>query len=265
VKIHFYKYHGAGNDFILLDNRKGEIRLSAADISWLCDRHLGVGADGLMLLETSSNYDFSMRYFNSDGNESTMCGNGGRCLTAFAHYLGLVDQKASFLAIDGAHEGIILAVESNHYRVKIRMKEVSAVQCLNDRYILDTGSPHLVLFKKGLEKLDIRAEGKKIRYSPEFMKEGINVDFVELKGEVVFVRTYERGVEDETLSCGTGVTATAIVLSDLFPGKNDFEINTLGGVLKVSFRSEAGVFTDIWLEGPAVRVFEGEYSVNSNQ
>jgi diaminopimelate epimerase len=254
--VNCYKYQGTGNDFILIDNRDNSIALSTEQIKWLCDRRFGIGADGLMLLELHPNIDFKMVYFNSDGNESSMCGNGGRCITAFAKKIGVVNHEAKFLAIDGMHEAKIIDDE-----VSLKMNDVRNVEIGNDFFYLNTGSPHYVKFVSDVENIDVFTEGKKIRYDARFEAEGTNVNFIEKKENHLFVRTYERGVENETLSCGTGVTASALVaaISGQSSTKNNCSIETLGGQLNVKFEKVLEhTFYNIWLEGPATFVFKTE-------
>ena len=254
----FYKYQGTGNDFVLLDNRKQEYSLTSAQIKHICDRHFGVGADGLMLLENQDGYDFKMVYYNSDGNESTMCGNGGRCISAFAKKLGLVSTEAKFMAIDGEH-----AAYFEDEIVSLKMNDVQSIKVNETYFQLNTGSPHYVHFTEYVDELDVKKEGKLIRYSPMFKEEGINVNFVEkLNEHAIFVRTYERGVEDETLSCGTGVTASAISLIHDKKGSHEINIETLGGKLSVKLENMNGQeFKNIWLKGKAEFVFEGEINL----
>lgn len=254
-KLKFYKYTGTGNDFILLDNRSKAIFLSKEQINKLCDRHFGIGADGLMLLEHSNDADFHMVYFNSDGGESTMCGNGGRCISAFAKQLGIVSKNVQFTAIDGLHECVLHDDET----VSLHMIDVNKIVKYETYYELNTGSPHYVHYCDYVSDLDVKKEGALIRYSPKFKDQGINVNFVERQtSNKLFVRTYERGVEDETLSCGTGVTAAAISsVAEIF-GKHQIDVQTLGGLLQVSFDNINGnLIKDIWLHGPARFVFEG--------
>jgi diaminopimelate epimerase len=250
----FYKYQGTGNDFVLIDNRDEQFpQDDHALVKKICDRRFGIGADGLMLLEYAIGYDFRMVYYNSDGNESTMCGNGGRCIAAFAKKLGIIEETGTFSAIDGGHEFVLK--EEN---VKLKMIDVDAVDNNNGDYILFTGSPHYVIFKNDIDKIDIDKEAQKIRYNDTYTKEGINVNFVEEKNGRIHMRTYERGVEGETLSCGTGTVAVALsvaVKNNMDSG--GVEILTPGGNLKVSFEREGGIFTNIWLEGPAKMVYEG--------
>jgi diaminopimelate epimerase len=259
-RIAFQKYHGTGNDFILIDDRENSFPESYELIMNMCDRHFGIGADGLILLRKKAGYDFEMKYFNSDGNESTMCGNGGRCITAFADYLSLVGQKVSFYAVDGEHRAEIISRSGQEWHVRLKMSDVDNIDDSGEKYQLDTGSPHLVLFKDEVDTLEVYEEGRRIRYSKPYEVTGINVDFVCRKDEGLFVRTYERGVEQETLSCGTGVTASALAWAKkehLSEGK--IKIETPGGRLLVTFNSGMKGFEDIWLEGPAKLVFEGTY------
>lgn len=255
MKLHFYKYHGTGNDFILLDNRKQDIQLDTRQIAHLCHRHYGIGADGLMLLETADGYDFRMVYYNSDGNESTMCGNGGRCITAFAHRLGIIKEQTSFIAIDGIHTATI----NNDHSISLHMQDVQNIDIREGYTILNTGSPHYVLWVNDVKNTDVYFEGQKIRNSRPFQPDGINVNFVQLLDGQLWVRTYERGVEDETLSCGTGVTATAIAATAKATGNFETNIHTPGGTLKVSFTKTTPLSaTDVILSGPTKFVFEGD-------
>ena len=259
MKLDFYKYQGTGNDFILLDNRTGNIHLDKEQILHLCHRRFGIGADGLMLLENDTAGNFKMVYYNSDGNESTMCGNGGRCISVFANGLGMVGNTGKFSAIDGLHDFVIL---NEGKSAKIKMVDVQQVEFLNDAIILDTGSPHYVVFRHNIRSIDIIKEARVIRYNERFTMEGINVNFVEVNGEEVSMRTYERGVEDETLSCGTGTVAAAIsaVLKyDL--NLSVLEIQTPGGQLSVHFQRNKDSFTEIWLEGPVEKVFAGSTEI----
>ncbi len=257
-QLKFSKYHGTGNDFILIDNREMDITLSGGQIAFLCDRHFGIGADGLMFLQPSDKGDFEMRYYNSDGGEGTMCGNGGRCMTAFARSLGLIDRQARFLAIDGEHESTVLSGSGNEIFVSLKMQDIDGAEVKDGNYIINSGSPHFVKFVANIDEIDPYAEGKKIRWGKEFQPDGINVNFVEIKNDHIIVRTFERGVENITLSCGTGSIAASVATS-LTTGSatGKVEIKTLGGDLTVRFTRNGDIFTDIFLEGPAVKVFEG--------
>ncbi|HEX7412587.1 MAG TPA: diaminopimelate epimerase, partial [Bacteroidia bacterium] len=198
MNLHFYKYQGCGNDFIVLDNRSKEINLTTQQINKLCNRHFGIGADGLMLLENQKGYDFKMVYYNSDGNESSMCGNGGRCITAFAQRLHLIKDKAHFMAIDGEHTSFIA-----DKIISLKMNDVPKIEKYEDYYFVNTGSPHVVKWIENIHDYNVFEEGKKIRYSEPFnSKGGTNVNFIQYKDDKLFVRTYERGVENETLACG---------------------------------------------------------------
>ncbi len=260
MQLHFFKYQGTGNDFILADNRKNEYgHLNQVQIHQLCDRRFGIGADGLMLLNEKPGFDFEMKYYNSDGNESSMCGNGGRCITAFAKNLGIVSSNADFIAIDGLHKS---EIDEQGY-VKLHMNDVNNI-LVNETYTeLNTGSPHYVHFTDYVDEMDMKKEGKLIRYSPKYKEDGINVNFVEKLAEhSIFVRTYERGVEDETLSCGTGVTASAIAFKVDAIGEQHVKVKTLGGDLEVFFTIEnKNAVHSVLLCGKAEFVFEGSIKV----
>lgn len=256
--LSFYKYQGTGNDFVIIDNRNGAIQLSLEQVKFLCDRRFGIGADGLMLLTERKGYDFEMIYFNADGRESSMCGNGGRCLTRFAADLGIQREKYFFLAVDGDHEAIL----AEHGWVKLKMKDVAAMESSHGNAVLNTGSPHYVKNSPDVRQLDVYKEGKEIRYSKPFEAEGINVNFVEDMGDSILVRTYERGVEEETWSCGTGVTAAALVFAHNENGFNRVEVQTRGGKLAVEFdKTGEQSFENIWLCGPATFVYKGEITI----
>lgn len=255
MRIQFYKYQGTGNDFIIADNRDGKIKLSQQQVAFLCHRRFGIGADGLMLLEPEAGYDFKMVYYNSDGNESTMCGNGGRCITAFAKLKGVINNEATFVAIDGPHHATI----DKQCIVHLAMQDVHHIAAKDDHAILNTGSPHYVTWVDDAEHTDVFTNGRNIRNGESFQPKGINVNFVQILNNSIKVRTYERGVEDETLSCGTGVTASAIATTKQATGKFDIAIHTPGGELKVAFnKSTADSATDVVLTGPATLVFAGE-------
>lgn len=260
MKLHFYKYHGAGNDFILLDNRSGDVILDKAQIEALCNRHTGIGADGLMLLQAATGAAFHMVYYNSDGGESTMCGNGGRCIAAFARQLGMVTgSNARFTAIDGLHE----AVWNSDGNIRLQMVNVNGIEHTATHSILNTGSPHYVLWADDVQNEDVSIKGRQIRMLPLFQPKGINVNFVQrLSDDTLWVRTYERGVEDETLSCGTGVTAAAIAATGAATGTFEYTVHTPGGILNVAFqKTAAGKVQQVWLTGPAQFVFEGDISI----
>lgn len=257
-KIAFYKYHGTGNDFIIVDNRKGDFDgMGNSFVKHICHRRFGIGADGFMLLENSRKYTFAMRYFNSDGNESTMCGNGGRCIVAFAHRLGLIPdgELFEFEAIDGLHEAI--------YQpdfVQLKMIDVEGIREIANGYFLNTGSPHFVRYTDDLEAMDVFNLGRSLRNNKEFGEGGCNVNFVTaLSDGHISVRTYERGVEDETWSCGTGCVASVLADYNKNRKATSYQVNVRGGKLKVKFTPNGEQeFEDIWLEGPAMFVFQGE-------
>lgn len=257
MRFSFSKYHGTGNDFILIDDRN---KLFPEDnvplIERICDRHFGIGADGLMLVREAPGYDFRMVYFNSDGRESSMCGNGGRCIAVFAHQVGLPTHAGQFVAVDGPHEYVL-----NGNTVKLKMIDVEEVKCLDRDYVIHTGSPHFVRFIPDLDNLDIVPAARKIRYSSTYQQDGINVNFVE-KGIGAFrMRTYERGVEGETLSCGTGTVAVALALATQDTSlSSPVQIQTPGGNLLVHFSRRDNVFREVWLEGPVTHVFDGTFN-----
>ena len=264
MEIPFTKYQGTGNDFVIIDNRNPVFlkKTDTAVIRQLCDRRFGIGADGLILLQNREGYDFEMIYFNADGRESSMCGNGGRCITAFAAQHGVIKNRASFLAIDGAHDAVI---RSDGW-VNLKMGDVTKIEASGDSYILDTGSPHYIVFVEDVDDINVYENGQAIRYSARFREEGINVNFVEKTKEGILVATYERGVEDETLSCGTGVTAAAIAysLEVRDPQLNKVAVKAKGGELEVLFSKSADShFEEIWLCGPATKVFEGKFSLDA--
>lgn len=249
--MHFYKYHGTGNDFILIDDREETFPdTDQAYIESLCQRRFGIGADGLILLRHHPEADFRMVYFNADGRLSSFCGNGGRCVVAFAHFLGIIGEHTHFEAYDGQHEARLSASG-----VSLNMQDVPEVERRGDDYWLDTGSPHWVAFVEQLAAYPVTEEGRRIRQA--FGGAGINVNFLEAKNNTTLqVRTYERGVEAETFSCGTGVTAAALVFGQQNK-QQEVEVHTPGGILQVRFTPEAAGFTDIWLTGPSVQVFQG--------
>ena len=252
MEIRFSKYQGTGNDFVIIDNRDGSIALSNQQIAFLCDRRFGVGADGLIVLGIAAGYDFSMAYYNADGTEGTMCGNGGRCLVQYAHDHGIVKENYLFIAIDGPHEA---KIESNGW-IHLKMSDVNAVETGENFFVTNTGSPHYVQLVKDIKHFDVFAKGKAIRYNERFKTEGVNVNFIEFHDDHLFVRTYERGVENETYSCGTGVTASAITTHLNKLGEHSVSIKTIGGDLAVSFNNQGGGhFNDIWLQGPGTFVY----------
>lgn len=256
MQFTFYKYQGTGNDFIIIDNRllffsKNDTKF----IAQLCDRKFGIGADGLILLENHPNLDFTMVYYNADGNESSMCGNGGRCLVHFAEFLNIIKGKTVFEAVDGIHEA---AIENSV--VSLKMNDVSEIKTEKSYTFLNTGSPHHVALCDALDELDIQTEGAKLRYDL-YGKEGANINFVkQINDDTFAVRTYERGVEAETLSCGTGVTAAAIAMHAT--GKTTSTkvmLKTPGGTLKVQFQKKENGYEDVYLTGPAVQVYKGKW------
>ncbi|RPH29852.1 MAG: diaminopimelate epimerase [Bacteroidales bacterium] len=259
MQLLFSKYHGAGNDFVIIDNRAESFPKSTNLIKHLCDRHFGIGADGLMLLEKATNADFYMRYFNSDGNESTMCGNGGRCITLFAKNIGVIQSSARFMGIDGEHA----ANFESPNMVNLKMQDVSGVVTGSNFYFLNTGSPHYVCFVDDVQKVDVMAQGRAIRNSYNLDNGGTNVNFIDFTNDFINIRTFERGVEAETLACGTGTVASTIAYYLHTKNiKSEYTIHTQGGELFVKFKQlNDSKFEDIWLKGPANHVFDGQIAV----
>ncbi len=255
MKIPFYKYQGTGNDFVMIDNRNDDFPRSNHElIATLCDRRFGIGADGVILLQNHDKVDFSMYYFNADGKPGSFCGNGGRCIVAFAKQLGVIDRKTVFAAFDGIHEATIV-----DNVVSLSMADVKYISVFPKHVFLDTGSPHHVAFVASTKKLDVPTQGALIAHNETYGEEGSNVNFVSVDSEDhITVRTFERGVEDETLSCGTGVTAAALAAFSMDKIKlNHIQVQTLGGLLTVSFQNQKDSFTDIVLAGPTELIFNG--------
>lgn len=257
--MHFHKYQGTGNDFILFDGRDGKFKPAKNEIMRLCDRRFGIGSDGIIIIEDTGDADFYMKFFNPDGSQS-FCGNGSRCAIMFAHKLGIISSTARFSAIDGLHEG---RIENN--LVRIRMRDVHGVERQGNDYIIDTGSPHYIVYVDNVDDVDLISEAGTIRYSKRYKAEGINVNFAEASpipvgaGHALRLRTYERGVEAETLSCGTGVTAVALSYAHQHPQLKSVRVLTPGGELSVEMKNLGKeCFEDIWLIGPAQFVFEGD-------
>lgn len=265
MQLSFYKYEGSGNDFIIIDNRKDTYPLIEKSelIKKLCDRRFGIGADGLMILQQKKGYDFEMKYFNADGKAGSMCGNGGRCIAAFAQHLGIVREETNFLAVDGPHYAKIS--EKGDW-VSLQMIDVSSILNDGDAYIIDTGSPHYVLSVEDLDNKDVYNDGKNIRYSETYKTKGINVNFVQDNGDHYYVRTYERGVENETFACGTGVTAVAMAMAKKkgLKGTIHTPIRVRGGEINIKFKYDGKKFSNVFLEGPAAFVFLGAVNVNDN-
>lgn len=257
MKVNFYKYQGTGNDFVMIDNRenlmdKRDLKL----VSKLCDRKFGIGADGLILIENHPKVDFNMIYFNADGTQS-FCGNGSRCAVAFAKHLGIIENKTTFEAIDGIHEAII-----NNGLIELKMGDVSEIEKGNNHFFIHTGSPHYIQYSDNVQEIDIVPTAHKVRYNERFKSEGTNVNFVQKNGTVLEIRTYERGVEDETLSCGTGATAVALSGAIKHGLTSPVAIKVKGGELQIKFNQVSeNEFNDIWLIGKGEQVYEGEIEV----
>ena len=260
MPVNFFKYQATGNDFVIIDNLSNSFNKNDTKlIARLCDRRFGIGADGLILLESSSDFDFKMIYFNADGFESSMCGNGGRCIVAFASRLGIIKDSTIFKAIDGPHEAKIEASQ-----ISLKMKDVESIENKAGGIIIDTGSPHYVSICKDLGNLNVRNEGAKIRNASPFKEDGININFVNpIDSENFAIRTYERGVEGETLSCGTGATAVAIAMhASQKTNSNCITLHTQGGDLEVQFRYKDASYVDVWLRGSVRYVYEGTFENN---
>jgi diaminopimelate epimerase len=258
MRIKFSKYQGAGNDFVMVDNRSKAYPLTQQQIERLCNRRFGIGADGLIVLENSMGVDFQMIYYNADGFVGSMCGNGGRCVVAFAKELGLITESCDFVAYDGLHSARCIS----NGDVALKMTDVANVTSVADAWQLDTGSPHLIFFKNNVKDIDVQVDGAAVRNSSLYKEQGINVNFAERIGDDLVLRTYERGVEDETLACGTGATATAIAAREAgLITEDKVLVNVLGGKLEVSFTKKENVYCDVYLTGDAKFVFKGELHV----
>ena len=255
MQLPFFKYHGAGNDFVMLHKPDISHELSREFVAHLCHRRLGIGADGLIVLEPHTSYDFYMRYYNADGNEATMCGNGGRCAVAFARKLGYIGKEAHFLAVDGPHYASFAA----DGEVLLQIQDVSGIQRIGEDVYMDTGSPHLVKFVQDPEQVDVFAEGKAWRYARQFQPEGTNVNFIAVDKDYIRMRTYERGVENETLACGTGAVASAIAASYTSGSSyRQYRLQARGGVLTVEWEQhDHDHYTNVYLKGPVSYVFTG--------
>ena len=259
MRIRFSKYHGTGNDFIIIDNRMLLVQLSEKQVASLCHRRFGIGADGLIMIEESEVGFIKMRYYNSDGIEAGMCGNGGRCVAAWVNNMDPGFKNFVFEAADGLHKAEVNDHGNGLYQVKLSISDVFEFEKLTDGYFIHTGSPHFVVFTSEAEQMDVVGMGRQLRYDERFQPYGANVNFVSFQESAIAVRTYERGVEDETLSCGTGVTASAIA-AFLHSGANQskWKIYTRGGELMVSSDFDGQGFGNIILEGPARFLFHGE-------
>mgnify|MGYP006273841865 CR=1 FL=1 len=250
----FHKYHGTGNDFVIVDDTKeGIIEFTESDIATICHRRFGVGADGLIIIRKSEEADFYMVYYNSDGKEGTMCGNGGRCAVQFAHDIGLIGEQTTFKAIDGFHEADVIQKD----QINLKMQPVSEIKETPFGLFTDTGSPHLVIEVDDLHQCDVAKEGERIRRDEYFMPNGVNVNFYKVIGNVIHLRTFERGVEAETLACGTGSIATAIIAAQKKQiNEKPITVLTQGGPLIISFEKNEK-YQNVWLKGQATKVFEG--------
>ncbi|MCU0461270.1 MAG: diaminopimelate epimerase [Bacteroidales bacterium] len=258
MHIAFNKYQGAGNDFIIIDNRKDIFNPDDHNlINRLCDRRFGIGADGLILISCHDKADFEMKYFNSDGKPGSMCGNGGRCTAHFANKWDIAGRSQKFMAFDGLHKA-----EVTDDMVRLQMADVNEYKIIDGSYLINTGSPHYVIFTTEIDQMDVNEEGKRLRWSPRFSPGGTNVNFVEVHGNGLYLRTFERGVEEETLACGTGVTASAI--ASVLKGHFDtapVRVKARGGDLEVDFKVDDGKIRNVWLTGSATFVFEGKIDI----
>jgi diaminopimelate epimerase len=265
MHIHFYKYHGAGNDFIIADNRDNSLTdISSEQIRQMCSRRFGIGSDGFIFLSTHNYADFQMDFYNPDGSGATFCGNGARCIVAFAYRLGIIKNETEFMASDGLHKAVIKDSENtDDLIIRLRMSNVESLENHPAGSFCNTGAPHLVQFTKLTDDFPVVKKGREIRFSDKYKTDGINVNFVSaLSVDQIYVRTYERGVEDETLSCGTGVTASALA----FAQSNDMNegiigVKTRGGNFRVGFKRSSAGFSQVYLQGPAVFVYGGEIEV----
>lgn len=256
--ISFFKYQGTGNDFVMIDNRESAFPEDIKYVQRLCDRRFGIGADGLILIQNHPSLDFEMVYFNADGSKS-LCGNGSRCAVNFARQLEIIDHKTSFLTIDGEYSATI----DDKQIVHLNMRDIEGLATKNEAFFLDNGSPHHIIFTNNNEETNVYRTGKTIRESDEYKPSGTNVNFVEiLDNNSIDVRTFERGVEDETLSCGTGVTASSLAASEKGV-QSPIQVKTKGGNLSVKFdKGAGGKFTNIYLAGPAEMVFAGKIEIS---
>ena len=259
MELKFVKMEGIGNDFILIDDRDEFIEktISYPELACrLCDRHFGIGADGLILIEKDDNFDFLMRYFNADGKEGTMCGNGGRCSVAYAANNGIIKgTETNFNAIDGLHSAILV----NNKYVSLKMSDVSEITETNNSFYVNTGSPHFIQFTSNIKDINVYQSGKEIRNQTKHQPSGINVNFVEIESDKIKIRTYERGVENETLACGTGSVASAVATKiNANDGNYVVNVETLGGLLVVKFTKYEKMFKNIYLNGPANYVYSGK-------
>jgi diaminopimelate epimerase len=256
--IPFSKYHGTGNDFIMIDNRSLGLELNQKQIAQLCDRRFGIGADGLILLEVEDSI-VKMVYYNSDGAPSSMCGNGGRCFVTFCQNLEVLSESGEFLAVDGMHPFKMVGTE-----VSLKMGDVESIESIGEDVYLDTGSPHYITMVDEVLDIDIINDAHKIRYNNRFAAEGTNVNFVEMMDGITHIRTYERGVEDETLSCGTGATACAIAMHHLGNvSETEVPVKVLGGKVTIGFEPQTnGSYSNIWLTGPTAHVFDGTTEIS---
>ena len=257
MRLIFDKYQGAGNDFIIIDNRDGKQNLSSEKISILCDRRFGIGADGLILVEKSDSADFAMKFYNSDGKTASMCGNGGRCIAKYAFNNKIASKTMKFTAEDGIHEASIIDNDT----VRIKMIDVKGITAFDDGMWTNTGVPHFVKFVDDITKVNVNAEGRKLADDKRFAPERTNVNFID-NADGYRIATYERGVEGETLACGTGTVATALCINAKTGLPSPISIKAKGGALKVYFEKNNCGYKNIWLEGPAIKVFEGETNGN---
>ncbi len=266
MEIQFSKYEGAGNDFVMIDNRDRWFDAEPVVVKLLCDRHFGIGADGLIMLEDDPETDSLMRYFNANGYEGSLCGNGGRCIAWFAKISGINKTHFTFRATDGLHQASIISEDENIAIVKLQMKDIGAITEQEGYTFVDSGSPHILIEVDALDALDVAKLGREIRYSPPFEKLGVNVNFMQITSDGVKLRTYERGVENETLACGTGAVAAATALLAAHSNfSSPVKIFARGGKLKVYAQKAGNGFADIWLEGPARKVFEGKINISDHE